>query len=68
MKNPNIKTKVQHSMLDYRWEVIGTSLGKKHLIAVLPYYCESEYMKEEALKHAEFISYCFNNSDTICHE
>lgn len=70
MKNPNIKTKVVHSQSKSAWNVIGDSLGSKFKIAIVPYIvCETEAMKskekQEALEHAEFISFCFNNSNKI---
>ena len=66
MKNPETKTKIVHSKNNAAWNIIAVSLGKKHKIAVLPYIKGSEFAKQEALQHAEFISYCFNESDFIC--
>jgi len=64
-----IKTEVKHSLSKKAWNVIGTELGGKFKIARVPYEI-SEGMekmntrnKAEALEHAEFISYCFNNAD-----
>lgn len=71
MENPNIKTKVVHSASKPAFNVIGTELGKKYKIARVPYIeihndsFVTEINRQEALKHAEFISYCFNNSDKI---
>jgi hypothetical protein len=71
MKNPNIKTKVIHSKSSPAWNVVGTKLGGKYKIAKVP-YLPSESMevldkeRDEALEHATFISYCFNNSHIIC--
>ena len=67
MKNPNIRTKVQHSNSKDAWNVVGTDLGKKYKIAVIPYDVDkhgsvmyNEEQKLEACNHAEFISFCFN--------
>jgi len=70
MENPNTKTKVVHSKSKKAWNVIGTVPGKKYKIARVPYLdIDDEYLafmeKVEAFRHAEFISYCFNNSDKI---
>jgi len=71
MKNPHIKTKVTHSHSKSAWNVVGVSpLGGKYKIARVPYFVVddeiiSEMNRTEALNHAEFISYCFNNSDSI---
>jgi len=71
MENPNIKTEIKHSESKDAWNVIGTSLGKKYKVARVPYvviknsWMLTEIEKSEALKHAKFISYCFNNSDKI---
>jgi hypothetical protein len=71
MKNPKIKTRVVHSQTKSAWNVIGDTMGEKFKIARVPYLStENENItnKErlEAFEHAEFISYCFNNSDHIC--
>lgn len=72
MKNPSIKTKVVHSQTKSAWNVVGVyPLGGKYKIARVPYLVIAdekinERNKAEALNHAEFISYCFNCSDTIC--
>jgi len=70
MENPNIKTKVVHSESKQAWNVIGTSLGNKYKIARIPYLTIGNEIidtieKSEALKHAKFISACFNKSDEI---
>jgi hypothetical protein len=71
MQNPNITTKVVHSQTKTAWNVIG-ELGCKHKVARVPYLVfddDDELTKTEraeAKMHAEFISYCFNNSDKIC--
>lgn len=71
MKNPNVKTKVKHSESKNAWNVIATSLGRKYKITRIPYLripgnkVLSDIRKTEAFEHAEFISFCFNNSDDI---
>lgn len=70
MENPNIKTKVVHSESKKAWNVIGTSLGAKHKIARIPYLITGNEIidtteKSEALRHAKFISQCFNKSDSV---
>lgn len=70
MKNPKIKTRVVHSQTKAAWNVVGESLGGKYKIARIPYIlCNAGKIETlnrlEAFKHAEFISYCFNNSDRI---
>lgn len=60
-----------HSQSKDAWNVIGDTVGGKYKIARVPYIVAdgSEILttrnKNEALEHAEFISYCFNNSDKI---
>ena len=69
MENPNIKVKIKHSESKTAWNIIGLKAGAKYKIARVPYYkSEGEDMeiyntrqKVEALKHAEFIAFCFNN-------
>lgn len=70
MKNPNIKTRVVHSQSKSAWNVIGTELGKRYKIARIPYGdLKDEVLsfrdKQEAFNIAEYISYCFNNSNEI---
>ena len=70
MNNPNIKTKVVHSQTKSAWNVIGQSRGNKYKIARIPYTVfNNEDLgsreRAEALHHAEFISFCFNNSAQI---
>lgn len=70
MKNPKIKTRVVHSQTKAAWNVVGEDLGGKFKVARIPYVtCIDEKIdalnRLEALDHAEFISYCFNNSDRI---
>lgn len=63
MKNPNIKTKVVHSQTKAAWNIVCTTLGGKYKIARFPYLTDAA--RKETFDHAEFVSYCFNNSDTI---
>jgi len=72
MEKPNIKTKVVHSKSKTAYNVIGISLGSKYKIARIPYLVNSNLSEQwnnkemdEAKKHAEFISNCFNNSSKI---
>lgn len=70
MKDPKIKTKVIHSESKSAWNIIGTTLGAKHKIARVPYVVSvdnevTEQQKLEAFNHAEFISFCFNNSEGV---
>lgn len=71
MKDPKITTKVKHSESKNAWNVIGARAGGKYKIARVPYLVidDSEITntreKAEALEHAMFISFCFNNSDRI---
>ncbi len=70
MKDPEIKTAVVHSESKDAWNVIGRTLGKKYKIARVPYLATENkkltaIAKAEAKNHAEFISFCFNNSDKI---
>lgn len=70
MQDPKIKTKVVHSQSKHAWNIVGTTLGGKYKIARVPYHvstCQvlSEKYLEEAREHAEFISFCFNNSEQI---
>jgi hypothetical protein len=70
MENPNIKTKIVHSQSKAAWNVIGDNLGGKYKIARIPYLVTGNEIidtidKSEALRHAKFISQCFNNSGKI---
>lgn len=70
MKNPNIKTKVVHSKTKKAWNVVGEKYMSKYKIARVPYLgindeIADKKFKKEAYEHAEYISYCFNNSDQI---
>lgn len=69
MKDPKIKTKIVHSKSKMAWNVIG-DIPHKYKVARVPYIKgndeEGTYaMREEALRHAQFISFCFNNSASI---
>jgi len=66
----NIETKVVHSQSKSAFNVIGTRPGQKYKIARVPYIPITENdpfdrNKIEALDHATFISYCFNNAELI---
>ena len=71
MENPKIKVKIVHSSSGSFWKVVGTKLGGKYLIAKVPYVpikddsVSTEIQKSEALRHAKFIEFCFNNSDKV---
>lgn len=70
MKNPNIKTEVVHSLSKSAWNVISTKVGQTYKIARIPYLLYDDKIlstrnKAEALERANFISYCFNNSNEI---
>ena len=56
----NITTAVKHSESKIAWNVIGTTLGAKYKVAIVPYFHELE--KEEAKEIAEFISKSFNDA------
>ena len=71
MENPKIKTRVVHSQTKSAWNIVGETLGGKYKIARIPYLVFdnpklSDINRFEAFKHAEFISHCFNHSDSIC--
>lgn len=66
MKDLKIKTQVVHSMSKNSWNVIGVSLGQKYKVAQVPYYHKLE--SDEAKEIAEYISFCFNNSEKICNQ
>ncbi|WP_416440476.1 hypothetical protein ACH3O9_11340 [Leeuwenhoekiella sp. A16] len=71
IEDPNIKVKIKHSVSNKAWNIVGTGLGCKYKVARIPYYeieghsVQSEIEKSEALRHAKFIEYCFNNSKMI---
>ena len=59
-------TKVVHSKTKEAWNIIGTELGGKYKIARVPYVISGDELidclnKSESLKHAIFISKCFND-------
>jgi len=73
MKNPGIKTRVVHSETKNAYNIICKKLGSKYKICRVPYYVSdnevlTEREKQEAFEHANFISFCFNNSDFILNE
>ena len=65
----SIRTKVVHSHSKSAWNVIGTIVGSKRIIARCPYFLvnndenhiTSVRNKYEALEHALFISDAFNS-------
>lgn len=70
MKNPKITTKVVHSESKPAYNIVGTRLGDKFKIARVPYLVTDDALlnakeKKEAFDLAEYISWCFNNSDII---
>lgn len=70
MRFPTNKTQVVHSKSKQAFNVIGTELGRKYKIARCPYIKTGDEIidtreKAEALEIAEFISFCFNNSNKI---
>lgn len=73
MKNPRIKTKVVHSQSKSAWNIIGDRIGEKYKIARIPYEITlvdnlDHKNRKDAFEHAEFISWCFNNSDKILND
>jgi len=71
MKNPKIETEVKHSKSKKAWNVVSIDIGRKYKIARIPYLVtegdeiSSTRHEVEALEHALFISFCFNNSNRI---
>jgi len=70
MKNPNIRTRVVHSQSKSAWNIIGMEVGKRYKIARIPYLITEDTLlnikdQQEAYNIAEYISYCFNNSNEI---
>ena len=71
MKHPKINTEVKHSKSKNAWNITGSNAGVKYKIARIPYFLmlDNEIIstrnKSEALEHALFISYCFNNPNRI---
>ena len=68
--NPSIKTTIKHSETKPAWNIVGSKLSGKYKICRVPYLITDDdkanaYSKNEAYLHAEFISTCFNNSDSI---
>ena len=67
-----VKTKVVHSKSKNAWNVIGDTAGCKFTVARVPYSIHENTLtgskgssKQAALEDAKFISYCFNNQDSI---
>lgn len=71
MEDPNLEVKIKHSDSKNAWNIVGTKLGTKYKIARVPYLIiegdeiMTEIQKSEALRHAKFICFCFNNSSQI---
>ena len=73
MEDPKIEVKIKHSESKDAWNIIGAVPGGKYKIARVPYYQTKDKdsepfntrQKAEALKHAEFIRFCLNNSAQI---
>lgn len=69
--DPNIKTEVKHSETKSAWNVVAKApLGGKYKIARIPYNVINNIEidareRKEAFDHAEYISWCFNNSTTF---
>lgn len=68
--NPTIKTKITHSQTKAAWNITGEKPGGKFKIARVPYVVINDIEltskhRKEALKHAVFINYCFNHSESI---
>ena len=71
MQDPKIKTKVVHSQSKAAWNVISAQIGSKYKIARIPYIPVEQpdlhdRQRVEAFELANFISFCFNNSEKIC--
>lgn len=71
MKRPDLSVKVKHSEKNNAWNIVGDMPGNKYKIARIPYlFIEDNDIlttrnKAEALEHAMFICFCFNNPDRI---
>ena len=70
INDPKLSTTVRHSLKNSAWNVVGTVPGGKYKIARVPYITTTveavdQLNRQEAYKHAMFISYCFNNSEAI---
>lgn len=70
MSNSKLKTKVVHSKSKPAYNVVSITLGQKYKIARVSYVpIDHEGLmdrnREEAKRHAQFISDCFNNSEKI---
>lgn len=68
-----MEVKIKHSESKTAWNIIGTIPGGKYKIARIPYHQDDKKgmemyntkQKVEALEHAEFIMFCFNNENKI---
>lgn len=70
MGKVKFKTQVVHSRNSAAWDVVNKTLGGKFKLASIPYVGseDPEVAEEqilEAMKHAEFISACFNRWDGV---
>ena len=71
IEHPKVIVKIKHSQSKSAWNIIGTRLGYKYKIAIIPYLklgnneIFDTRSKADALKHAEFICFCFNNPERI---
>ena len=70
INDPKLSTTVRHSLKNPAWNVVGTVPGGKYKIARVPYITTAsekfnQLNRQEAYKHAMYISYCFNNSEAI---
>lgn len=73
MDQPNIKTRVVHSISKSAWNVVGTTPGAKYKIARCPYLTYSDEVltqkeRQEAYEHACFISESFNKAYSASHK
>ena len=61
------KTKVIHSKSKDAWNILGTQVGKKYKLVIVPYVKDegnksvSLVNKNEALRHAEYIRFCLES-------
>jgi hypothetical protein len=68
----SIKCKVTHSRSKAAWNIVGTEIGLKYKIAIIPYPALgkfnsdiNEVNRRHAFYHAEFICRCLNNAENI---
>jgi hypothetical protein len=68
---PKIETKIVHSESKDAWNIVSKTLASKFKIARIPYFAADNneiittMNKAEALDHAKFINFCFNNPDKV---